>query len=222
MFKLTKLITAGEGADHSRLQAALNVSAQWPGVVRSLLSPTLPDAWNGGDYIWHVQFGDEAVYREWQSSPAGGKTIDAVLGDSSQVKLVESVAYQGGRSGSRPGTVGTAIYRTMLCAVDDRAYDTAIRKFEDEIYGMGSHIHTIRTWQVSRVMEASGTCRWSHVWEQDYEDLSGLQGAYMKHPYHWALVDRWFDPQCTDCMFEQYSCNSFCNSADSMISPGAD
>ena len=80
MFKLTKLITAADGADRSKLEAVLNGAAKAQGVVRSMLNPTLPGVYNGGDYIWHLQFADEAGYRTWQGD--AGKAVDAALADS--------------------------------------------------------------------------------------------------------------------------------------------
>src|SRR6516225_7533485 len=143
MFKLTKLITAAEDADRSKLEAALNSAAKASGVVRSMLNPTLPNVYNGGDYIWHLQFADEAAFRKWQADPAGGKAIDAVIADPSQVKLAESAAYEGGRSGSKPGSLNKGAYRTLFLSVNKAPNESAIEKFDAETYMMGVYIHTI-------------------------------------------------------------------------------
>ena len=74
---------------------------------------------------------------------------------------------------------------------------------------MGLYIPTIVNWQVSRVLEASGARPWTHVWEQEYEDISGLHGAYMLHPHHWGYIDRWYDPECTDYMIDTHLCHTF-------------
>ena len=219
MFKLTKLITAAEGADRSKLEAALNSAANATGVVRSMLNPTYPNVYNGGDYIWHLQFNEEAAYRAWQADPAGGKAIDAVIADPSQVKLAESAAYEGGRSGSKPGGLNKGAYRTLFLSVNKAPNQAAIDKFDAETYMMGVYIHTIKNWQVSHVKEASGSRPWTHIWEQEYEDISGLHGAYMLHPHHWGHIDRWYDPECTDFMIDTFLCHTFCNFDGSMIAP---
>ncbi|HEX4504702.1 MAG TPA: Dabb family protein [Alphaproteobacteria bacterium] len=219
MFKLTKLITAADGADRSKLEAALNGTAKANGVVRSMLNPTLPNVYNGGDYIWHLQFNDEAAYNAWKADPAGGKAADAVIADKAQVKLAESAAYQGGRSGSKPGAPAKGCYRTLFLSANQAPSEAAVKKFDDETYMMGVYIHTIKNWQVSRVKEASGSRPWTHIWEQEYEDLSGLQGAYMLHPHHWGHIDRWYDPECTDYMIDTYLCHTFCNFDGSVIAP---
>jgi hypothetical protein len=219
MFKLTKLITAADGADRSKLEAVLNGAAKASGVVRSMLNPTLPNVYNGGDYIWHLQFNDEAAYRAWQADPAGGKAVDAIIADPSQVKLAESAAYEGGRSGSKPGGLNKGAYRTLFLSVNKAPNEAAIETFDAETYMMGVYIHTIKNWQVSRVKEASGSRLWTHVWEQEYEDISGLHGAYMLHPHHWGHIDRWYDPECTDYMIDTFLCHTFCNFDGSMIAP---
>jgi len=219
MFKLTKLITAAEGADRSKLEAALNGAAKATGVVRSMLNPTYPNVYNGGDYIWHLQFADEAAYRAWQADAAGGKAVDALVADPSQVKLAESAAYEGGRSGSKPGGLNKGAYRTLFLSVNKAPNQAAIEKFDRETYMMGVYIPTIKNWQVSRVKEASGSRPWTHIWEQEYEDISGLHGAYMLHPHHWGHIDRWYDPECTDYMIDTFLCHTFCNFDGSVIAP---
>src|ERR1700743_1108923 len=129
MFKLTKLITAAEGADRSKLEAALNSAAKAQGTVRSMLNPTYPNVYNGGDYIWHLQFNDEAAYHAWQADAAGGKAIDALIADPSQVKLAESAFYEGGRSGSKPGGLNKGAYRTLFLSVNKEPKEGAIKKF---------------------------------------------------------------------------------------------
>jgi hypothetical protein len=219
MFKLTKLITAAEGADRSKLEAELNNAAKASGVVRAMLNPTLPNVYNGGDYIWHLQFNDEAAYRAWQADAAGGKAIDAVIADPAQVRLAESAAYEGGRSGSKPGELNKGAYRTLFLSANTAPNEAAVKKFDGETYMMGVYIHTIKNWQVSRVKEAGGSRPWTHVWEQEYEDISGLHGAYMLHPHHWGHIDRWYDPECTDYMIDTFLCHTFCNFDGSMIAP---
>ena len=52
---------------------------------------------------------------------------------------------------------------------------------------MPSHIGAIRNWCLSR---AHGSRKgWTHVWEQDFAELSGLTDDYMNHPIHWSVVD---------------------------------
>ena len=75
---------------------------------------------------------------------------------------------------------------------------------------MTRFIPAIRAWQLSRVDEAIGDSQWTHVFEQEFGDLDGLTGPYLMHPIHWAVVDRWFDPECPDVIIRDRLCHSFC------------
>jgi hypothetical protein len=51
---------------------------------------------------------------------------------------------------------------------------------------------------------------WTHVFEQEFTDVEGLMGPYLMHPIHWAVVDRWFDPECPEVIIRNPVCHSFC------------
>ena len=61
---------------------------------------------------------------------------------------------------------------------------------------------SIRSWALSGVDQERTPSRWTHAWEQEYATLDGLRRDYMLHPYHWAGVDRWFDPEMPDRIVE--------------------
>jgi hypothetical protein len=67
---------------------------------------------------------------------------------------------------------------------------------------MPRYISSIRSWALSRVDQAASPSRWTHVWEQEYESVSGLRGEYMMSRYHWAGVDRWFDHEIPDAIVD--------------------
>jgi hypothetical protein len=220
MFKLTKLVTLADAADESaraKVTAALTGAAK--SAVRSMLAPTYQGVYNGGDYIWHVQFEGEAAFQAWKTNPEGGRAADTVLNDIALVKHIDSVAYEGGRSGTKPGAPDKGCYRVALFSVFQEPFPGAIAQYDAETYEMGNYINSIKSWQVSRVRETSGARNWTHVWEQEYDDLGGLQGAYMLHPHHWGHVDRWYDPECTTWMIDNHLCHTYCDFDGSVIAP---
>ena len=75
---------------------------------------------------------------------------------------------------------------------------------------MPRFVPAIKAWQLSRVDDAIGTSQWTHVFEQEFSDVDGLMGPYLMHPIHWAVVDRWFDPECPDVIIRDRLCHSFC------------
>src|SRR3990172_2406861 len=73
---------------------------------------------------------------------------------------------------------------------------------------MPDYIPAIRNWHIARVNGTQGReaaaqraagersqSGWTHVWAQEFEKLDDLEIDYMVHTYHWAVVDRWFDPE---------------------------
>jgi hypothetical protein len=174
-----------------------------PHGTQSLLRPTLPGVYNGGDLLWKSQGRDAAAL----PSPP----VDAGL-----VAHVDTAVYQDGESGGDWN--GPGIYRALLLSLKPGATPEAIARFECEVLAMPRYIGAIRAWRLSRVAQASGARHWSHVWEQRYDTLEGLTTTYMLHPYHWAWVDRWFDPESPDWIVDTHLCHSFC-ALDSMLSP---
>ncbi len=224
MFKLTRLLyfpTECPAAERQAVTQTLrDASAQSPMVTRSMLEPTLPGVMNGGDFIWHLQFADKAAYRDCIAQPHWREKVDPLF-EGGTFKRYESAAYQGGLSGARPVKLGRGVYRTLILTIKPGINAQAVAQFDKELAGMPKYISSIKNWQLSHVSEASGSRQWSHVWEQEYENLEGLTGPYMDHPFHWALVDRWFNPECSQWIVDKVLCHTFCEFKSSVLGPDA-
>jgi hypothetical protein len=94
------------------------------------------------------------------------------------------------------------IKRTLLLQVRAGTDAATRQRFESEVEAMPQHIDSIRSWALSVVDQKRTPSRWTHAWEQEYATLDGLRRDYMLHPYHWAGVDRWFDPEMPDRIVE--------------------
>ena len=203
MFKVTKLVHLAADADASTgaaLAGRLHEVAA-PSARRVLVKPTLPGGINGGDVIAHLHFDDESHWRAVESD------ITAQL-CAPEVRHIDSVGYTGVPTPA-PGRFEPTVYRTLFVSVDDSVDPAVVERFESETRAMPNHIRTIGTSQLSWVHESAGSARWTHVWEQEYANLDGLLGPYMTHPYHWAHIDRWFDPERGPRIVTRL-CHSFC------------
>jgi len=163
-----------------------------PAAAETLLQPTLPGVYNGGDLLLRLR----------------GAATPGVPLRQDAITRVDSVVYEDGEGGGDWN--GAGIYRALLLSVKPAVAEAMIARFERELLAMPRYIHSIRAWRLSRVAQASGARAWTHVWEQRYDDLDGLNGEYMIHPYHWAWVDRWFDPENPDWIVDTHLCHSFC------------
>lgn len=209
MFKLTQLVHYSEQAGPAERNAVAAALRRIEGC--RLAQPTLPGVYNGGDLIAHFQFRDEAGWRAAQAQR------DAALA-APAVRHVDSAAYEGGAGKIGAPGLENGVYRTLLLSVDRPVDASIIEQFEAEVRMMPHYIPAIRNCQLSRVTHAEGAQRWTHVWEQEYSGVEGLMGPYMLHPYHWARIDRWFDPECTEWMINTTLCHSFCALERSVLS----
>lgn len=203
MYKLTRLVTLADPASASPLADEIRAMAAAHSAYRQLVAPTLTGSHFGGDILAHFSF-DDAAGRD-----AFGKALAPLLTNPA-VASVDGVAYQSGAGGRADPGLANGVYRVLLLSVAEGVDATAIGRFEAETRMMPHYIPAIRNWQLSRADEATGARRWTHVWEQEYADAGGLMGPYMMHPYHWARIDRWFDPECPDRIVDARLCHSSC------------
>ncbi|MBU3063890.1 Dabb family protein [Nocardia sp. NEAU-G5] len=134
--------------------------------------PDLPGSTGGLGMTWDV-VADE-VTAAWPDVPASADVVP----------LTPVLAVHAPLAGPR-------IKRTLLLRVRPGTPEDTVRRFEDALTAMPRHISSIHSWALSR----TATGPWTHAWEQEFADLDGLNGEYLRHPYHWTCVDRWFDPE---------------------------
>lgn len=202
MFSVTRLIDVAE-ADRDRILDELRGAARAAAPLQWVVQPTLPGSRNGGDILVHLRF---ASRDQWG---AAAVRFGELLEDPA-VSAVNGAAYSGTpvHTAEKPGTV----YRALLLSVPAGTGEATIARFEADLQLMPRYVRTITDWQLSRVEEATGASAWTHVFEQLFTDADGLMGPYLMHPIHWAVVDRWFDPECPDVIVRDRVCHSFCHS----------
>ncbi len=200
---VTRLLDVIE-SERERVLAMLRQATESSGAQRALVAPTLTGSRNGGDILVHLRFRDQPAWAECN--------FDDVLRDGA-ITNVNGVTYRG--TPRRRGT-GT-VYRTLLLRVPPDVSTDVVTAFEHELAMMPRFVPTIQSWQLSRVDEAIGTTGWTHVFEQEFTDVAGLMGPYLMHPVHWAVVDRWFDPETTDMIVRDRVCHSFCEMGSAVL-----
>jgi hypothetical protein len=154
-------------------------------VAHSSVAENAPGSVGGGDAVWDLRTEGEKIGQ----IPAAAALLAASCLATTEVLALDEIA-----SAYQP-LEGARIKRTLALAVRDGTPSAQVRLFERSLQGMPHHIPEIRSWSLSRVRAERSDGRWTHVWEQEYADLEGLRVAYMRSPYHWAGVDRWFDPE---------------------------
>jgi hypothetical protein len=189
--------------------AAVRAGAAATAARHQLVEPTLPGVRNGGDILVNMRFDTANQWRSVETDFAAALTNSAIT-------RVNGACYSGDlrRSGAQTGSV----YRALLLRVLPGTDAHIVARFEDEVRLMPRYVKTITAWQLSRVDEPIGASAWTHVFEQEFTDVDGLMGPYLMHPIHWAMVDRWFDPESSDVIVRDRVCHSFCAVPDSVLS----
>jgi hypothetical protein len=196
MLQIIHLNPGLAAVEQDRLLALLNeTSRALPGVRSAVAGKTLPRALNGGQIMWRVAFATEQDYWNCLSSTQWQGKIAPALAPARGI-LVESVAYATPFSDTSQKRSHAGIWRCLVFAVEPRATTAEVRQFESDLLLMPGLVKVIKNWTLSRVVATQGRRAWTHVWEQEFDDVSGLEGEYMTHPIHWGLVDGWFDPEC--------------------------
>jgi hypothetical protein len=198
------------------------------GAIDGWVRPSLPGTVRGGHLIRRLGFPDEAAWRRWLGSPADERS--ATVLDGAEVLAHTTATYDDGRVGARQLAGVNPVYRALLLRAEPPgllssvtgalpeppgtpAGPDVLERFEDELFAMGEAIPVMRQWRLARVIAtggSAGSVPWTHVWEQVFPGPEALHGAYMRHPYHWALVDRWFDGESPDRIVTADFCHTFC------------
>src|SRR5262245_60847490 len=166
MFSSLRLVTlAREATESARGQTlrVLHEIARATKAVATLFEPTSPGSWNGGDVIWRAVYRDEAHCREVEGGEPFRRQAAEVLGDRARVSCVEHVAFDGGTRGG--SSVRRGVYRVALFCANRNPTAARLERFRDDTLAMPLHVRSIRRWQLSPAREASGSRRWTHVWE---------------------------------------------------------
>ena len=222
MYNLLLVVRFADTLDAAARDAAMGLlkdaSAALPGVRRALCAPTLPQVYNGGDLLLRLSFEDRRACHAALAAPVWREAAK-LLADPARVAGLEHVEYGAGLSGGAADAPG--VYRVALFAATRAATPERLAAFGADTVAMPSAIAAIQSWRLAEAQEVAGARPWTHVWEQEYRDLQGLQGAYMRHPAHWARVERWFDPEQPEHLVDPWLVHTFCALDRSVLQPQA-
>lgn len=201
---------AGPGAVEAIVAAVRGAAGELDALVVDA-APTAPVTVGGGQVMLLAAFRDGEAMEAARHHPYVVEVVRPVL--ERWAAHVESVRYTQGPVVVQDPGIGACLQRTLLLRVDPGADPARVRAFEHEIGDMGAYIDTIVNSSLSRVDEVRHPLgpTWTHVWEQEFASLEGLRGAYMQHPYHWALVDTWFDPQAPNHLVDTTLVHAACD-----------
>jgi Stress responsive A/B Barrel Domain len=156
----------------------------------SWVAPVLAGAGiNDGDIVWRGSWPTESAAQAVTLDPVWRDQLAPVLAGC----LVTGVGYRLTRAAVRPA--GAGIWRALVFRVVPQGFPAPAQDLEAGLLLLGGQVSTIRSWALSRVASVEGPKAYTHVWEQEFDDHTGLTGEYMTHPLHWGVVDAFFDAE---------------------------
>ena len=220
MFNVIKFITFAQDAgqdDRTRLVGLLEAAPGLDlGIVNARLQPTLAGSHSGGDLIWRLQFADERAYRACIQRPDWRRIDRALTAD--MISNLDTAAYLQEAQGLSEPSIKNGVYRALLLTTRPGVSAAQLAQYESEQREMALYMPTIRNWALNRVVDGGGARRWDYVWEQEFQDYDQWNRSYMAHPYHWARIHRWFDPESTDWIHDPWYALCLCRFEDSILS----
>ncbi|MNO63314.1 Stress responsive A/B Barrel Domain protein [compost metagenome] len=156
----------------------------------------LPGCWGAGDFSIELRGHDAAG-------------LQALPG----IARVDRLSHARVGGGERAPGLSGGVLRTLLLRVRADVPASQVEALERELLAMPDYMAGIRNWQLGRVTSASD---WTHVWQQEFAEVSNLHGEYLLHPYHWGWVDRWFDPAFPEWTVEAI-CHAYCPLPESIL-----
>ncbi len=100
--------------------------------------------------------------------------------------------------GCREPDLRGGVKRTILLRTMTGARPGGVALMERRLGEWARHLPEMRNWSIAPVTATTGPIAWTHCFEQEFNDVADITGAYLNHPFHWAVVDRLFHPEAPE------------------------
>jgi len=191
-----------------------------PAVRRSHLGRHLAGSVNGGDYAWDALLAEPLPPGDALALATSADALRPYFDthrDRCVVATIDAVRFRPQYVAIPEPDITNCVKRTAFFRVEPSAATEAVAAFERQLMQMPQYIRTIRNWACSRPDPALQPTEWTHIWEQEYRDLAGLQVDYMVSPFHWGVVDRWFDAENPQRIVAPRLVHVFCLAASTIL-----
>jgi hypothetical protein len=203
--------------DVATFERELNdVVSRVPGLAHAHLGRHFPNTVGGGDYTWDMAFVAHDACLPWADQLRAGDHTDLF---ARTVARTDAVQFESTNVHVAEPDIADFVKRTLFLEVERNTPPDKEAEFGRVLTGMPRYIDAIRNWAFHRVDDdfTIGPRRWTHVWEQEFRELSGLRVDYMVSPYHWGYVDPWFDPESPHRVVAPGVAHVYCPAAASIL-----
>ena len=187
-----------------------------PGLAHAHLGRHYPNTVGGGEYTWDLAFTDREHCVAWPDQLRVSEQVDLF---AKLVARTDAVQFAATNTHVAQPAITDFIKRTLFLEVERSTPPAEAQNFDRVLTGMPRYIPAIRNWAYHRVDDDAiiGPRRWTHVWEQEFQELSGLRVDYMVTPYHWGYVDTWFDPESPHRVVASGVAHVYCAAATTIL-----
>lgn len=172
----------------------------------------------GGHFTLDLMYGSESEAVNARAGSWWQSIVLPVLDETCE--QVSALGLRTIGAGTREPSLASPIKRTALFRSLPNVGEETLEKFAMDTLEMPAFIASIKNWRLSEAISLDWDTTpspWTYVWEQEFENLDGLNIDYMIHPHHWALVDRWFDIESGDQIVDANLCHAFATMTESYI-----
>lgn len=211
MFTAMHYIAFAEGlseGDAAALTESIKAAADAVSDVNLVATPHEGGS-NCGNLICRIMFHDQ---QDYESAKAGQPWADfkAILADAAKVKNVEFGAYPAGNYGIDNPDAKNCVHRVLMFADQERAKPEDVAQLDKLLAHFHEYVPMLN-WHVASVVESSGSKKWAHIWEQDFESIDIFNSVYMFTPFHPTYVDTYFDTECHNWTADPFLCTMTCD-----------
>lgn len=180
----------------------------------NLVSPLLPGSVPAYDLYVEVAFKEQADFEAAKETDAW-KELAALAADTAQTATYEYVAFgtQTEFASDRPALC----HRLLIFRLRDNAPQEIVEKMERTIVKFPDYVPQIANSKFAKVVETVGTNRWDYAFDVDYEQVTDYFGWYLGTPYHWAYIDRFFEPTSNEFIIDTHLCSVYCAQESALL-----
>ena len=199
MVRRTFIFKVKDNASAERVQdletAVRDTPGRIPVVLRGSYGKNLGQR-GGWTHVWDfdiAQLEDNPVYVD---DPHHKDVLVPLFSPKSQTCIADKIDYgyyQPLHAGVTQARDGEVIRRVMFYRVSENAGDAQKSELEDLLLQLPKHVSGITNWALNEVTLTMRPDTWSHVWELEFADDSGLK-QYSDDPFHLDVVAPFFRP----------------------------
>ncbi len=217
MFNAAYIIKYNEGLSDEQKAAYLADAERLSGKISAvnLVKPLLPGS--VPDYNLYIELGfkDEAEFEAAKKLDAW-TALREKLDDAAQTAAYEYAAFGSDLENfsDRPA----ACHRILIFHVLPDTPEELIRKMEETIVRFPDYVPGMVNCKIAKVVESSGSMEWNYAFDVDFEQPDDYFGWYLHTPYHWAYIDRYFEPSSSEFFVDPHLCSVYCPSDSAFLS----